>query len=205
MSSIPLLLHLIRVSSCITPAGGPTIISFGRSPSRRPRLYVIHCHFCAKYELICSFNTFYIFRVFSEFETPLVHCLLSFLYQIQTNLFILYILYVGHLLSGMLLLVQDADHLMFIIPLPITVYSSPACADHDVISDVSSYPASRGTDHYISFVVFSQFEILLVHYLLSFLYQIRTNLFILYILYLGHLLLAMLLLVQGAGHLMYKM
>ena len=66
---------------------------------------------------------------------------------------------------------------------------------------VSLYPACRGTDHYI-FQVFSEFETLLVHYLLSFLDQIRTNLFILYILYMGHLLLGMLLLVQDAGHLM---
>ena len=62
------------------------------------------------------------------------YCLLSFLYQIRTNLFILYILYVGHLLSGMLLLVQGIGHLMYIIPLPITRYSPPAGADRDVIT-----------------------------------------------------------------------
>ena len=40
------------------PAGGAFIISFGRSPSGDPVLYVIYCQFCTKYELICSFNTF---------------------------------------------------------------------------------------------------------------------------------------------------
>ena len=42
----------------IPPAGGAFIISFGRSPSRTPDWYVIYCHFCTKYELICSINTF---------------------------------------------------------------------------------------------------------------------------------------------------
>ena len=43
----------------IPPVRGPIIIFFGRSPSRGSRLYVIYCHLCTKYELICSFNTFY--------------------------------------------------------------------------------------------------------------------------------------------------
>ena len=37
---------------------GAFIISFGRSPSRRPRVVRDILHFCTKYELICSFNTF---------------------------------------------------------------------------------------------------------------------------------------------------
>ena len=57
---------------------------------------------------------------------------------------------------GMLLLDQRAGHLMFIIPLPITMYSPPACANRDVITEVS-LPAGRGTDHYI-FRVFSKSE-----------------------------------------------
>ena len=48
----------------------------------------------------------------------------------------------GHLLSGMLLLVQGVGHLMFIIPLPITMCSPPACADRDVIR-VSRQPGDR--------------------------------------------------------------
>ena len=42
----------------IPPAGGAFIISFGRSPSRRPRFVHFHCLFRTEYELICSFNTF---------------------------------------------------------------------------------------------------------------------------------------------------
>ena len=110
------------------PAGGAFIISFGRSPSRRPRFVHFHCLFRTEYELICSFNTFctcicpyyvqktykttyefifslhspgevrsvtshgvpsqpagrgsvhYIFRAFSESETPFVQDKLSFVY-----------------------------------------------------------------------------------------------------------------------------
>ena len=40
------------------PAGGAFIISFGRSPSQRPRFVHFHCLFRTEYELICSFNTF---------------------------------------------------------------------------------------------------------------------------------------------------
>ena len=43
---------------CIPPAGGAFIISFGRSPSRRPRFVHFHCLFRTEYKLICSFNTF---------------------------------------------------------------------------------------------------------------------------------------------------
>ena len=50
-----------------------------------------------------SQNIMYIFRAFSESRILFVRYLLSCLYQIQTNLFILYIKYVGHLMSGMLL------------------------------------------------------------------------------------------------------
>ena len=101
-----------------------------------PVLYVSYCHFCTKYELICSFNTFctcicpyyvqktykttyefhfqlafsrrvrsvtsqgvspqpagrgsihYIFRAFSESETPLCTLFTSFPYGIRTYLFI---------------------------------------------------------------------------------------------------------------------
>ena len=42
----------------IPPARGAFIISFGRSPSRRPRFVHFHCLFRTEYELICSFNTF---------------------------------------------------------------------------------------------------------------------------------------------------
>ena len=42
----------------IPPNGGAFIISFGRSPSRRPRFVHFHCLFRTEYELICSFNTF---------------------------------------------------------------------------------------------------------------------------------------------------
>ena len=67
------------------PAGGPFIISFGRSPRRRPRLYVIYCLFCTKYELICSFNTFctcihpyYVQKMYKtayEFHISANHCI----------------------------------------------------------------------------------------------------------------------------------
>ena len=63
--------HSIHVYMCVPPhflsnchaapcrgAGGAFIIHFGRSPSRRPRLYFIYCLFRTDYELICSFNTF---------------------------------------------------------------------------------------------------------------------------------------------------
>ena len=59
---------------------------------------------------------------------------------------------------GMLLLVQGAGHLMFIISLPITIYSPPAGYDRDVITGVSSYYASQGTDHYIYFGCSLTFE-----------------------------------------------
>ena len=71
-------------------------------------------------------------------------------------------------MSGMLLLVQGAGHLMFIILLAIIMYSPPACADRDVINGVSS-PAGQGTDDYI-FRAFSDSEIPFVHYPMSFLY-----------------------------------
>ena len=58
---------------------------------------------------------------------------------------------------GMLLLDQTAGHQMYGIPLPITMYSPPARADRDVITEVSSYSASRGSDHYV-FRVFSEVE-----------------------------------------------
>ena len=48
-------------------------------------------------------------------------------------------------MSGMLLLVQSGGYLMFIIHLPISMYS-PGEFDHDVITGVSPYFASWGTD-----------------------------------------------------------
>ena len=54
---------------------------------------------------------------------------------------------------GMLLLDQRAGHLMFGIPLPITLNSPPPVSDNDIITEVSSYFAGRGTDHYIFRVV----------------------------------------------------
>ena len=60
---------------------------------------------------------------------------------------------------GMLLILLDqtVGHLMYSIPLPITMYSLPVCAERDVITEVSLYSASRGTDHYV-FWVFSEVE-----------------------------------------------
>ena len=46
------------VPSHLAGRGSIHYIYFGRSPSRRPRFVRINCHFCTKYELICSFNTF---------------------------------------------------------------------------------------------------------------------------------------------------
>ena len=57
------------------------------------------------------------------------------------------------------LLVHCVGHLMSGALLPITWYSPTAGADRDVITGVSSYPASRGTDHYI-FLVSSESGIL---------------------------------------------
>ena len=73
------------------------------------------------------------------------------------NMFNLYILYMGHLMLGMLLLVEGGGHLMFIIPLLITMYSTSAGSDRDVIMGVPSYSASGGPI-YIIFKVFSEAE-----------------------------------------------
>ena len=48
----------LRISFSSPPVGGAFIIYSGRSPRRRPRLYIIYFHLCTKYKLICSFNTF---------------------------------------------------------------------------------------------------------------------------------------------------
>ena len=86
----------------------------------------------------------YIFRVFSEFKT--MFCTLSTVFSVQymINMFNLYILYMGNLMLGMLLLVEGGGHLMFIIPLLITMYSTSAGSDRDVIMGVPSYSASGG-------------------------------------------------------------
>ena len=48
----------VREFPHITLVWGAFIISFGRSPSWRPRFVHFHCLFRTEYELICSFNTF---------------------------------------------------------------------------------------------------------------------------------------------------
>ena len=87
------------------------------------------------------------------------------------------ILYVGHLMSRMLLLVQDVGHLMFGIPLPITFEISFSAwirveAGNPAVTSLRGFsciPPVRGPI-IIFFRAFSQSGIPFVHYLLSFMY-----------------------------------
>ena len=48
----------LRISFAARRPGEHSLYFSGVLRVRDPVLYVIYCHFCTKYELICSFNTF---------------------------------------------------------------------------------------------------------------------------------------------------
>ena len=76
-------------------------------------------------------------------------------------------------MSGMLLLLKRGGRLMYIIPLPVTVFSPGGCGPWRHLRGFSSYHGCRGTNHYIFWGCSKE----LIHPLVSFIFNIRKYCF----------------------------